>query len=342
MRVTARTVVGAALAGAAGAWAWERAVREPPSLKGSVALITGGSRGLGLALARELAAQGCRIALVARDAERLAEVADDPRLRNADVLPLPCDVSDENQVKAAVDAALRRFGRLDILVNNAGVIQVGPAVDQTIDDYREAADVMYWGPVYAVLATLPHFRRQGCGSIVNIASIGGKVSVPHLLPYNSAKFALVGFSEGLATELRGEGIHVLTVVPGLMRTGSHLNAKFGGGQAREFAWFGLCGNLPGLSISPAAAARSIVRGIRLRKREVVISAPAKWLCLAKGLLPGVVARGLEAANRLLPDEPSAPSPKISGRRIVQEKGGLAVRAVERLGRGPASRYQRSA
>ena len=339
MKALTKTLVGAGLAGAAGAWAYQNLRSEPRSLQGKTALIMGGSRGLGLALAFELAAQGCRLALAARDEDRLGEAADDPRLAGADVMLLPCDVRDEEQVKRAVDAVVRRFGRLDILINNAGVIQVGPAVGMTMNDYREAADVMYWGPLHAIMAALPHFRRKGGGSIVNITSIGGKVSVPHLAPYSAAKFALVGLSEGLAVELRREKIHVMTVVPGLMRTGSHVNARFRGRQAREFIWFGLSGNAPGLSISPEDAARRIARGIRLREREIVLSAPAKLLCGAKGMAPGVVAFALGVANSLLPKSPGEPTRKLKGQSIIEQKKGLGVRAIERLGREAVARYQ---
>ena len=340
MRISKKkAVMAAAVAGAAGALAYRSVRCEPWNLRGKTALITGGSRGLGLALAFELAAQGCRLALAARDGDRLAEAADDPRLRNADVLLLPCDVTDEKQVNEAVETAIRHFGRLDILINNAGVIHVGPAVGMTMGDYREAADVMYWGPLNAIMAALPHFRRQGRGSIVNITSIGGKVSVPHLLPYSAAKFALVGLSEGLSVELRREGIHVMTVVPGLMRTGSHVNAKFGGGQAREFTWFGFSGNAPGLSISPADAARRIVQGIRLRQREIVLSAPAKLLCGAQAVAPGVVAFALGVANYLLPASPGGTTRKLRGRSIIDRRNTVGVRAIERLGRGAVAQYQ---
>lgn len=339
MRVSKKAVVGAAFVGAAGAWAYRNLQSEPPSLRGKTVLITGGSRGLGLALAFELAAQGCRLALAARDADRLAEAVDDPRLRNADVLLLPCDVRDEEAVKECVDDAVRGLGGLDILINNAGVIQVGPASAMTIEDYREAVDVMYWGPLHAIMAAAPHFRRQGHGSIVNITSIGGKVAVPHLAPYSAAKFALVGLSESLAVELRREGIHVMTVVPGLMRTGSHVNAKFRGRQAREFTWFGFSGNAPGLSISPTDAARKIVQGIRGKQREIVLSVPAKLLCGAKALAPGVVAFALDAANYLLPGPPAERTRKLNGRSIIQRKEGLGVRAIERLGRSAVARYQ---
>src|SRR5439155_11331763 len=116
-----------------------------------------------------------------------------------------------------------RFGQIDILVNNAGVIKVGPLDTMAVEDFEKAVAVMFWGVVYPTLAVLPEMRRRRSGRIAAITSIGGKVSVPHLLPYCCAKFAAVGFCEGLRAELAPYGIRVTTVVPGLMRTGSHRN-----------------------------------------------------------------------------------------------------------------------
>jgi NAD(P)-dependent dehydrogenase (short-subunit alcohol dehydrogenase family) len=327
------------MSGLAGAWLYQNSRRREDDFHGKVVLITGGSRGLGLALAFELAAQGCRLALAARDPKRLAEAAADPRFEASEVVTFPCDVSDEEQVKQLIDDVTRRFGRLDILVNNAGVIQVGPAEDMTIDDYREATDVMFWGPLYAILAALPHFREQGGGSIVNIASIGGRVAVPHLAPYCAAKFALVGLSRAFSTEFRRLGIYVLTVNPGLMRTGSHLNAQFRGKQGLELTWFGLSGTAPGLSLAPAKAAAQIVDAMRRRQSEIVLSAPAKLLTGAQAMAPGAVAAALCAANRALPKPAGRPTEKLTGRAVIERDGGLGARAVELAGRTGAARYQ---
>jgi NAD(P)-dependent dehydrogenase (short-subunit alcohol dehydrogenase family) len=209
------------------------------NLQGQVVLLTGGSRGLGLALAREFARAGCRLVLCARDAQELERAQQHLAQRGADVLTVPCNVADQEQVNHLVERAIERFGRIDILVNNAGVIQVGPLHTVTVEDFKTALDVMFWGLLYPTLAVLPQMLQRGSGRIVNITSIGGMVSVPHLLPYNCAKFAAVGLSEGLRAELGREGIHVTTIVPGLMHTGSYLHAMFKGQQEREFTWFAL-------------------------------------------------------------------------------------------------------
>src|SRR6185369_6660508 len=130
------------------------------------------------------------------------------------------------QVAAMVSQVNERLGGIDVLVNNAGIISVGPIESQTIEDFREAMDVMFWGHVNTILAVLPQMQRRRSGWIGNVSSIGGKISVPHLVPYSCAKFASVGLSEGLTAELAKDGINVTTIVPGLMRTGAHINAYF--------------------------------------------------------------------------------------------------------------------
>src|SRR5205823_2431093 len=146
------------------------------------------------------------------------------QLRSAEILTVTCDVTRPESIDAAIAQTLTRFGRIDVLVNNAGAIQVGPMDAMTVEDFQPAMAIHFWAPLFTTLSVLPHMRRQGSGSIVNIASIGGKIGLPHLVPYSASKFALVGLSDALRSELRRENIYVTTVYPGLMRTGSHVNA----------------------------------------------------------------------------------------------------------------------
>jgi short-subunit dehydrogenase len=213
--------------------------RAQDDLHGEVAVVTGASRGLGLLLARELAGQGCPLVICARDAAELKRAADELRAAGAEVTTVVCDVTDEATPQLLIDTAVQRYGRLDILVSNAGVIQVGPVQAAQIGHYETAMKTMTLAPARLALTALPVMRRQGHGRIVTIGSIGGKISVPHLLPYSTAKFAAVGFSEGLRAELGRGPVVVTTVVPGLMRTGSHLQARFTGQAGKEFTWFGL-------------------------------------------------------------------------------------------------------
>lgn len=269
------------------------------SFRDKVVLITGGSRGLGLVLARQLAAEGARIVICARDEDELRRAEGELRARGADVLAIGCDVTDREQVESMVEEIHRHFGLVDVLINNAGTIQVGPMEEMTLVDYDEALRIHLWAPLYATLAVLPDMRHRD-GRIVNIASIGGKISVPHLLPYSASKFALVGLSEGLRAELAEEGVSVTTVCPGLMRTGSPRNAFFKGRHRQEYTWFSISDALPGISMSAERAARKILEAARHGDAEVVLSVPAKLAVTMHGVAPGFTARLMGLVNRLLP------------------------------------------
>jgi NAD(P)-dependent dehydrogenase (short-subunit alcohol dehydrogenase family) len=269
-------------------------------LSGKSVLITGGSRGLGLAMAREFASQGARVAICARDNDELERARKDLEARGAEIAAIPCDITDRAKVDEMARQVESRFGGLDVLVNNAGVMEVGPMEVMTVEDFEEAFRTHFWGPLFTTLAVLPGMKRRRSGRIVNISSIGGKISVPHLLPYSASKFALTGFSEGLRAELAKDGIVVTTVCPGLMRTGSPRNATFKGQHRAEYAWFSVSDAMPLLSISAARAARRIVRACKLGQAEVVLSAQAKVAVKVHGLFPGLTADILGLANRLLP------------------------------------------
>jgi NAD(P)-dependent dehydrogenase (short-subunit alcohol dehydrogenase family) len=271
-------------------------------LRGQVVLITGGSRGLGLTLARQFAEEGCRIALCARDEEELSRARTDLEELGAEVMIERCDVSDRDRVEEMVAAVAARMGGIDIVVNNAGIIQVGPFEAMTPGDFERAMAVNFWGPLHVIWAALPHLRARGTGRIVNITSIGGEVPVPHLLPYACAKAAFLSLSEGLQAELARHGIKVTTIVPGLMRTGSLLNASFKGDAAREFDWFSAGDSHLLTSTSAESAARAIVASVRRGDGKVVLTWQAKALRVAHALMPNVVLRALSLVNDLLPLE----------------------------------------
>jgi short-subunit dehydrogenase len=296
--VTTKTLLGAGALGL-GALALLRA-RRGGSFKGKVVLLTGGSRGLGLLLAREFAREGARLALLARSAGALGRAAAELRGRwGAEVLELPADVGDRTAVERALAATVAYFGQLDVLVNNAGIIQVGPYAHMDTADFEAAMRTHFWGPLYATLAALPHLKGRG-GRIVNIASIGGKVAVPHLAPYSASKFALVGLSDALRAELAREGVRVTTVCPWLTRTGSYRNVSVKGQHALELAWFALSDSLPLISMSGEAAAKQIVAAARRGAPRLVLTPYGKAAVAAEALRPGFVAAAMAAANRLLP------------------------------------------
>jgi NAD(P)-dependent dehydrogenase (short-subunit alcohol dehydrogenase family) len=330
-------LVGAGLTGVA---AVRRLLQREADLSGNVVLITG-ARGLALLLAREFAREGCRIVLCARDREELQRAQADLSVRNAEVLTVVCDVSDQEQVRHLVRQARDRFGRIDILVNNAGIMDVGDLSAQTLDTFEQALDVMFWGVLYPTLEVLPQMRARHSGRIVNITSIGGKAAVPHLLPYSAAKFAAVGLSEGLRAELSGSGITVTTIVPGLMRTGSYLNAYFHGQRDKEFAWFALGASLPLISMDAGRAARQIVEATRRGEAERTLSLPAQLLARMQGLAPGFTTDLMGLVGRILqPAGVPANTARRRGLEIQQELPSRPKWLMERfttLGRDAARR-----
>ncbi len=283
------------------------------NLRGRSVLITGGSRGLGLVLARKMAERGARVAVCARDSEELlcagAEIArfgDKP-------LTLPCDVTNPQSVRKMVEACNGEMGQIDVLINNAGVIQVGPESEMTLDDFQQAMNTHYFGALHTMREVLPQMKSRGEGRIANIASLGGKIPVPHMIPYCGSKFALVGLSQAMRTELLQYGIYVTTVCPGLMRTGSHVNASFKGQQEKEFAWFGPSASAPVLAMSAKRAAEQIVDGIEYGTSQLTLSLPAKLACFEYAIVPGLVTDSLALINRLLPGATEAATENVAGK-----------------------------
>ncbi len=289
---TAQILTGIVAAAAAAAYALTSTpVKRRP---GQVVLITGGSRGLGLALAERYGRADARLILVARDYDQLVTARYTLLARKAvqypdDVLLLHADLTDAAQATTVIEQAINHFGRIDVLINNAGIIEVGPVEDQPIAAYRRAMATNFFAALYTTHAALPHLLRRrpetGDAAIVNIASVGGKFAMPHLLPYVASKFALVGFSEGLHAELRHKRIRVTTVCPGLMRTGGEVNAQYTGQTLKEKRWFTLAAKTPVIAASVTHAANKIYNAVAGGRAEITIS-PQAWLAArAAGLAP---------------------------------------------------------
>lgn len=332
MNFRTAATLAAATAGAAAAYVALKARLESIDLRGKSVLITGGSRGLGLQLARDLADEGCRIAICARDEEELRRAQEDISAHGAQIVYYVCDVTRKEDVDDVVEQVIQHLGGIDILINNAGIIQVGPLESLEIEDFEQAMQVMFWGPLYMTLAALPGMRKRRSGHIVNITSVGGKVSVPHLIPYCCAKFAGVALSEGLSAELGASGIRVLTVVPGLMRTGSHLGgAFFKSDAAKEFSWFALGASLPGVSISAETASRSIVHAIQRGSVEEILSLPANLLARLHGVFPEVTLPILRLVNDAVLPTPTRNSEAVVGREAEARLNSDLHRAATSLG-----------
>jgi len=279
--------------------AWRRGTYD---FNGKSVVITGGSRGLGLVMARELAAMGAKLTLTARDQAELQRAAEDIRGRGplTEVLTVTSDVRTRHEAEHAIAYAVERYGRVDVLINNAGIVQVGPLDHMKVEDFEDAMNTHFWGPLHMTMAALPHMRRQGEGRIVNISSIGGKIAVPHMLPYCASKFALTGFSDGLRIELLRENIVVTTVCPGLMRTGSPVNAMFKGKRPQEYAWFAISDSLPLTSINVERAARQIIGACARGDAELIITVQANMAVLARTLAPELFQDAMALMSGLLP------------------------------------------
>lgn len=266
-------------------------------LRGKSVVIAGGSRGLGLELARVFAGDGARLTLLARDADALDRAGNE--LAGADVIAVVCDVRDPHSVADSVRRIERERGGVDVLVNVAGIIDVAPFEHLDDHDFADSLATHLWGPLYLIREAAA--RMQPGGRIVNISSIGGLVSVPHLLAYSVGKFAFTGLSEGLHAELSRRGIRVTTVCPGLMRTGSHVRARFKGRHAEEFAWFSAGAGLPLLSMDAHRAARKIVGACRSGTPFLILTPQARALHLVRAAAPNAAAAVMRLAARLLPD-----------------------------------------
>ena len=284
-----------------------------PRRPGQIVLITGGSRGLGLALAERYGRAGAKLILAARDLDELTAarqtLLDHQAVKSPDdVLLIPADLTDPAQATMFIDHAVSHFGRIDVLINNAGIIEVGPVENQSLDAYRRAMATNFFAALHTTQAALPHFLCRnpihGDVAIVNIASIGGKVPVPHLLPYVASKFALVGFSEGLHAELRHKGVRVTTVCPGLMRTGGEAHAGFTGQTKKEQRWFTLAARTPILTASVRHAANKIYNAVAAGRAEITIT-PQAWLAARiAGLAPEATQYLASLANHLLLPAPA--------------------------------------
>ncbi|GAB3758852.1 SDR family NAD(P)-dependent oxidoreductase [Spirosoma pomorum] len=302
-----------------GAWALTKAVlaqRRKLDFRGKVVIVTGGSRGLGLAIARQLAKEGANLALCARDAAELERAEAELLTYGGQVFTYACDITDKAEVERFAEAARQVIGPIDVLINNAGIILVTPYEHSTEDDFRDAMDTNFWAPYHLINAILPQMLARKSGRIVNVTSIGGKVSVPHLLPYSASKFALVGYSEGLRAELLKDNIYVTTVCPGLTRTGSPRNAIFKGKNEDEYAWFKIADSLPLITSSAEDCANQIIDACRYGEAERLITLSTKLAAGLQGLAPNLVAELSAVTNEyLLPSKApgGAGSQRVAGK-----------------------------
>jgi NAD(P)-dependent dehydrogenase (short-subunit alcohol dehydrogenase family) len=321
------TAIGAA-AGLLTALAASIAVRRLTShrhgFRGQVVLITGGARGLGFALADRFVREGARVVLVSRSAAELERARARLSQVPGDVLEFTCDIRRRGAVERLVETVVAECGRLDVLVNCAGIIQSAPFDHVTLGDFEDSLATHFWGPLFTIAAALPHLEASR-GRVVNISSIGGRIAVPHLLPYCVGKFALAALSDGLHAELAARRVSVLTVTPGLMRTGSHRNVTVRGRHRAEARWFALGTATPLTAMAVGRAARQIVEACRSRRARLTVGVQARLGEIANVLAPELSARLAALASSAILPAPSGDEGGDRSRRSRDLNLGRIVR-----------------
>ncbi|HZU28804.1 MAG TPA: SDR family NAD(P)-dependent oxidoreductase [Bryobacteraceae bacterium] len=247
-----------------------------PSMRidGKVALVTGASEGIGAACVRALRERGARVALTARSETNLRAVASETDL------VIPGDLLVPEDRRRIVETTVDHFGQIDILVNNAGIGVYAPAHSAQMPQVRHMFELNFFAPLEMTQLVIPAMRRHGPGgSIVNVGSIAGKVTLPWFTLYSASKYALGSLTDGLRMELREAGIHAMTVCPGYVKT--------------EFQAHVLAGHAPAalargrqtFAITPEQCAAAIVRGLQRNARTVLVPRVAWLFVLAERLLP---------------------------------------------------------
>ncbi|MFF2254580.1 SDR family NAD(P)-dependent oxidoreductase [Streptomyces sp. NPDC058142] len=277
-------------------------------MNGLSAVVTGGSRGLGLLLADELLHRGCEVTIAARDAAEVERAAGLLRRRGrTGVRTAVCDVRERGAVHDLFGDVRAASGSVDIVVANAGIIQVAPLEAIRAEDFEDAMSTIFMGALHTSLEALPHLRESAAGGrLALIGSVGGLLAAPHLLPYSCAKSAVSTLAEGLHAEAARGGVSVTAVHPGLMRTGSHLHAQFGGDRQKEFAWFSAIAGTPLVSMDGRRAAARIVGALQRRRTRIVLTPAARAADLAHGIAPALITQLSTVAARLLPSTDSTP------------------------------------
>lgn len=251
---------------------------------GKVVLITGASQGIGAACVEAFSRRGARLSLAARSEENLARVA------GRDTLVTAADITDDASRQRVVDRTLERFGGIDILINSAGVGLYAPAWQSSLSDVRQLFELNVFAALGMIQLVVPHMREQKSGVIVNISSIGGKVTLPWLTLYSASKYALGSLTDGLRMELKYDGIHTISVCPGYVKTDFQRHA-LGGPPPRQ----ALHGRPFGITAQRCAEA--VARGVE-RDARTVVTPPSGWAFIVlERLFPSLVDRKMAAMNR---------------------------------------------
>ncbi len=274
------------------------------SLKDRVAVITGAGSGIGRALAIELSAAGCKLAISDINEAAVKQVAQQLKDNGRDVIADRLDVADKDAFYAYADKVKAHYGKVNIVINNAGVA-LGSTVEETsYEDFEWLMGINFWGVVYGTKAFLPMLKEAGEGHIVNISSVFGLIGVPTQSAYNAAKFAVRGFTESLRMELEMEGnaISCTSVHPGGIKTNIAKSARMSGdlkkvtgldadASRQEFEKM--------FRTTAEEAASTIIKGIRGNKRRVLIGADAVAIDTMQRLLPTTYQRLMVTGQKVM-------------------------------------------
>ncbi len=304
---------------------------------GQTVLLTGGTRGLGLQLVREFSRRGAQVLFCARTADEVTRAERNLRREGFTAKGFVADISHPDGPMNLMAQIEREADRIDILVNNAGQIQVEPFVDTQEQVFHRCLDLFLYGPLRLSREVLPSMMAANRGTIVNITSVGGRLPAPHLVPYNCGKAAMIALSEGMGVELDRYGVHVMTVIPGLMRTGSHRNAMFGGRRKDEYAWFSRAALHPMLAINVSGAAKSIADGVLAKRRTLNIGWEAKWGPFLHAFFPETSHKLTSFVEKRLPDAGST-DPLEMGEIVAPQAPPLGA-LLDRLERQALAQHQ---
>jgi NAD(P)-dependent dehydrogenase (short-subunit alcohol dehydrogenase family) len=280
-----------------------------------VVFLTGGARGLGLEMARILAKEGAHLAICSRNSVQLEKARQELSTMGASVLTLVADVQKEDEVNKAIEKTRQHFGQIDVLINNAGFISVGPLENMTTREFDEAMRTHFWGPLYTMKAVLPEMKERRSGRIINVSSLAGIASLPHMVPYSASKSALISLSEGFREEFIKDNIYITLATPGLIRTGAHENAAIKGEQEDEFAWFSVLDANRLTAMEARKAARQILEAGRFGVSRVTMPIHASLLSAMHGAAPGLTSDFLSLLNMLLPNSTTKDTGRLKGYNV---------------------------
>ena len=249
-----------------------------------VAIITGGSSGIGKALAFELGRQGAKVVISGRNQQNLFETQSELQKAGIEALAVVGDVTNEAETKQLIDRTLERFGQIDILINNAGMSMRSMFAEADVDVIKKLMEVNFYGAVHATKYALPHITRTK-GSIVAISSIAGYRGLPVRTGYSASKFAMNGFFEALRTELLHTGVHVLVACPGFTQSNIRFSAIDGSGAST-----GETVRDEANMMTAEECAEHIVKAIKNRKRDLVLTAQGKLAVWLNKLWPSMADR----------------------------------------------------